>query len=408
MMAIGVNLFFAGQYWPSTPLHSLLEGAGVLLYFSLGTYLVLLVRSQLLTPRFLWAAASFFAMAVIAAFHGSVEPGNTFVGLHSVGVLVGGLIFAMIALPRPVHNQAWLRHLPWISLLFALLLSLTLLLTDQLFPAMLKDEGAFSETAIIFNSLGAVGFLIATLALILNPNGTLAHQVLAVLTLLFSISAVLFEYSTLWDATWWLWHFLRFIALSILLGYFFVCFYRQAEATRDQADKLEELAFRDSLTQLANRALFYQQLKTELKKAQRSQQTLALLFIDLDRFKNVNDSLGHDVGDELLIEVAQRLNQCLRQSDLLARMGGDEFTVILNGDQSAKTAGQVAQNIIDAITPSYQIQGHHITIGASIGIAFYPQDSQDLHSLMRLADTAMYQAKASGRNTYRFFQSPKS
>lgn len=404
LMAIAVPHLFGQTLWPNIPLHSVIEGAGVLLNLSLGLYLILLIHADKLCLRFYWIASGFIAMAVIGAFHGSVEPGHTFVGLHSIGVLVGGLLFALSALPNSWHKALWLKQLPWISLFGALSLSFIMLLSSQPLANMLLNEGTFSQTAIWFNTIGGAGFFIASLKLMLTPQANLSHQALAVLTLMLAVSAVLFEYSTLWDATWWLWHFLRLTALSILLSYFFIWFYRQTQQTQQQAEELETLAFQDTLTHLPNRALFYQQLAQELKQAQREQHNLALLFIDLDRFKHVNDNLGHDIGDLLLIAVAERLSASLRQSDLLARIGGDEFTVILNGAQTRETAGKVAQNIIDCISPSYEIEGHTLQIGASIGIAFYPDDAKELGTLMRLADTAMYLAKSSGRNTYRFYE----
>jgi len=277
------------------------------------------------------------------------------------------------------------------------------MISDDLFPQMLR-AGAFSDTAILFNSLGALGFVIATVRFILCTEVHHAPTILAIYSLLFAVAGILFEYSLLWDATWWLWHLIRFFALSFVLSYFFYLFYQQTETTRLHAQKLETLAFRDSLTQLPNRSLFYQQLALAMSQAARNKTQLALMFIDLDKFKVVNDTLGHDIGDHLLVAVAARLQNSLRQTDLLARMGGDEFTVILNGDQNQHTAGRVAQHLIDAVKPPYHIQGHHIEIGASIGMAFYPADSQDVNSLMRLADTAMYNAKSLGSNRYCFYQ----
>lgn len=404
ILALAIPIVFGSSSWPNIPLHSVIEGAGVLLNLILGLYIILLIHADKLCERFYWVASGFIAMAVMGAFHGSVEPGNTFVGLHSLGVLVGGLLFSLFVLPVSWQSSRWLKQLPWLSLFGALCLSFALLLSHHLLPSMLQDEGIFSPAAITFNTLGAAGFLVASLTLMMHPKSNFSHQNLAVLTLMFAVSAVLFEYSNLWDATWWLWHFLRLAALSLIVGYFFIWFYQQTQHTKQQAERLETLAFRDALTQLPNRALFYQQLAQELKQAQREQHNLALLFIDLDRFKHVNDNLGHDIGDQLLIAVAQRLSHSLRQADLLARMGGDEFTVILNGAQTRETAARVAQNIIDCIAPAYQIEGHTLQIGASIGIAFYPDDAKELGTLMRLADTAMYLAKSSGRNTYRFYE----
>lgn len=405
--ALLASWLFPQGYWPSVPFHSLLEGAGVILNLSIAIYLFLLLRAKQLPLHFMWIAAGFLAMAILGGFHGAVEPGNSFVGLHSTGVLVGGLLFAMIALPKKFHHQAWLPLIPYLTVLAVTLLSLVILFSNDLFPQMLR-AGAFSDTAILFNSIGALGFVIATVRFILCNDVHFAPTILAIYSLLFAVAGILFEYSILWDATWWLWHIIRFLALSVVLSYFFYLFYQQTETTRIHAQKLETLAFRDSLTQLPNRSLFYQQLTQTLSQARRDKTRIALMFIDLDRFKIVNDTLGHDVGDHLLVEVAARLQKSLRQADLLARMGGDEFTVILHGDQNQHTAGLVAQHLIDALKPPYHIHGHHIEIGASIGIAFYPSDSPDVNSLMRLADTAMYAAKNSGRNSYCFYAKPQN
>lgn len=402
-LAMVIPTLFGQQQWPNIPLHSMLEGAGAFLNLSLAIYILILVRAETLPVHFNWAGASFLAMAILGSFHGSVVPGHTFVGLHSLGVLVGGLLFAGLALPLAWQPTRWLSQLPVFAAVLGLVLSLMLVLTQQAFPLMLHID-AFSDTAVMMNLIGGTGFFIATLALTLCKTPSLAHKPLAVMTLLYTVAAVLFEYSTLWDATWWLWHFLRFFALVVLLLYFFVWFHQQAKQTRNHAQMLESIAFKDPLTQLPNRALFYQQLKRELDVAKRNKASLALLYIDLDQFKNVNDSLGHEYGDALLKQVAQRLLNGLRDADLLARMGGDEFTVILNGPQTDATAGKVAQNLVDAVKPPYDVLGHQVEIGASIGIAFYPRDTQDLSTLMRLADSAMYQAKNSGRNRYHIYR----
>jgi len=399
-----IMLVFPNLTWPNPALHSLIEGAGVILNLSLGSYLGLLVKSELLPRRFLWPAAGFIVMAIIGGFHGAAEPGNNFVGLHSVGVFIGGLIFGLIALPEKFHRKVCVRWIYWASLMLAIAVSYGMLSMDEAFPRML-EQGRFSQTAIALNWIGALGFFIASFFLLWTAKRERLYTVLALVTLLFTLSSILFQYSNLWDATWWIWHFLRFIALLLLLSYMFLWFYRQTEHTKSQAEKLEHLAFRDSLTQLPNRAMFYQQLDLELKKAERNQQTLALLFIDLDRFKQVNDSLGHHIGDQLLVEVAMRLQHCLRKADLVARMGGDEFTVILNGNQTVEAITEVAEHILAAVTPPYRMGHHLVEIGVSIGVAFYPQDAKDIHQLMRLADTAMYDAKNAGRDTYRFIHS---
>ncbi len=171
------------------------------------------------------------------------------------------------------------------------------------------------------------------------------------------------------------------------------------------AEQLERLAYYDPLTNLPNRALYRERLERELLHCQRSGQRSALLFIDLDRFKQVNDTLGHDVGDDLLIAVAERINGCIRSSDTACRLGGDEFTVILSGITNNEGVALVAQNIIEQLQQTFPLQGHDVQIGGSIGIALIPDDADSYIEINKKADIAMYQAKKSGRGNYQFFDS---
>ena len=182
-------------------------------------------------------------------------------------------------------------------------------------------------------------------------------------------------------------------------------------------DRLRQLAYYDSLTSLPNRQLFTEQLALLLKIAKRDQSTIALLFLDLDNFKRINDSLGHAAGDMLLREVAARLSSCIRESDLIsqyfdaeskigvARLGGDEFTVVLNKVESPKIAGVVAERLLETLQTPMLIDGHEIVITPSIGISISPQDANTVEELLKRADTAMYHAKTTGKNNYRFYSS---
>lgn len=176
----------------------------------------------------------------------------------------------------------------------------------------------------------------------------------------------------------------------------------QQKATEE---KLERLAFYDPLTQLPNRALFRERLNQELLAIARNNCKAALLFIDLDRFKWVNDNLGHDVGDELLVAVAARIAQEIRESDSACRLGGDEFTVILSNLTQTDKIAKIAQNIIDSLGTVFEIKGHQVSIGGSIGIGVAPNDGEDFDTITKHADMAMYEAKKAGRGTYRFYDS---
>ena len=169
--------------------------------------------------------------------------------------------------------------------------------------------------------------------------------------------------------------------------------------------RISHIAHHDSLTGLANRLLFNDRLGQAISIAKRHKRQLALLYLELDKFKPVNDILGHDAGDQLLIQVASRLREQVRASDTVARIGGDEFTVILNDIPRREGVASVARKIIGAIALPFQLgsAGHAVHIGTSIGIAVYPGDAHDHQSLIKLADAAMYSAKTGGAGL-RFFE----
>ena len=167
--------------------------------------------------------------------------------------------------------------------------------------------------------------------------------------------------------------------------------------------KIIHLAHFDALTNLPNRRLVQDRIQQALVGAQRSGSEFAVLFIDLDKFKNINDTLGHDVGDKLLEVVARRLIESLRAQDTVGRQGGDEFIVLLASLSTAGDAARVAQKILDALAVPFEINGQSLHSGASIGIATYPRDGLDVETLLKNSDTAMYSAKEAGRNNYQFF-----
>jgi diguanylate cyclase (GGDEF)-like protein len=182
---------------------------------------------------------------------------------------------------------------------------------------------------------------------------------------------------------------------------------RVADRTRElmQAnDRLEHLASYDTLTGLANRNLFYERLKVLLGPARRRKTMLALLFIDLDGFKTVNDTWGHDYGDELLRQVAKRLTEGLRNEDVVARLGGDEFTVILPDISGPEDAAKVADKVIRLIGEPFHVMDAECHIGCSIGIALYPLHTDNMETLVKYADDMMYSVKREGKNSFRVFE----
>jgi diguanylate cyclase (GGDEF)-like protein/PAS domain S-box-containing protein len=167
--------------------------------------------------------------------------------------------------------------------------------------------------------------------------------------------------------------------------------------------RIRFMAHHDALTGLPNRAKLHADLARVIEQAGAEQHMAALLFIDLDRFKNVNDSLGHQIGDRLLQAVSGRLQHCLRAGDSVARLGGDEFVICLRKLHGASEARVVANKVLDALKLTFVVDGHELQIGSSVGISLYPVDGQDVDTLMRAADAAMYHAKESGRGNYQFF-----
>ncbi|MCG3202833.1 MAG: Chemotaxis response regulator protein-glutamate methylesterase [Gammaproteobacteria bacterium] len=178
---------------------------------------------------------------------------------------------------------------------------------------------------------------------------------------------------------------------------------RQAIKRKQAELKLRRLAHYDSLTGLANRSQFRRRLEQALERGARRRSSVALMMIDLDRFKAVNDTLGHQAGDRMLVMVAKRLRSCLRECDKVARLGGDEFTVTLEEVQSPDQAAAIAQKIVEAISRPFLVGGQEFYVTPSIGITLHPLDGDNADALIRNADTAMYRVKAGGRNGFKFF-----
>ncbi|HEX7965742.1 MAG TPA: EAL domain-containing protein [Gammaproteobacteria bacterium] len=175
-------------------------------------------------------------------------------------------------------------------------------------------------------------------------------------------------------------------------------------ADRKQAEEeMRRLANYDHLTGLPNRTLFLDRMEQSLARARRSRKPMALLFIDVDRFKSVNDSLGHNVGDQMLYQIGQRLLECVRTSDTVARLGGDEFTVIIEDCNEPQSVTLTCERILSSLSESMLLEGTEVNLGASIGVSMYPGDGTTVQALLQNADSAMYKAKERGRNNYQFF-----
>ena len=180
--------------------------------------------------------------------------------------------------------------------------------------------------------------------------------------------------------------------------------HRLTEQVESAKVELDHLVHHDALTNLPNRMLMQDRLSQAIEVARRQRRQLAVMFMDLDRFKHINDSLGHAVGDQLLQSVAQRLVACVRHSDTVSRQGGDEFLLLLPYIEHADDAALSAQKMLTALAAPHRIDGSDLHISVSIGISVYPDDGQDAQTLIKCADTAMYYAKENGRNNFKFFE----
>ena len=189
-----------------------------------------------------------------------------------------------------------------------------------------------------------------------------------------------------------------------------ICIVRDISERKQFEERIRHLANYDNLTGLPNRLLFFDRLRQAINLAGRNRHELSLLYLDLDKFKTVNDTLGHDAGDEILKAAADRIQQQVRESDTVARIGGDEFAVILPQIASQQDAGIVARKIIDALLAVFELSGENrqqVRIGASIGIATFPADGADMDALLKIADAAMYKAKQAG-NSFSFATAQKA
>ncbi len=174
-------------------------------------------------------------------------------------------------------------------------------------------------------------------------------------------------------------------------------------AIKEINQQMEKLALYDALTGLANRRLFVDRLSQSIENAKRHKTKVGLFFLDLDQFKRINDTLGHDAGDTLLLEVAKRLKECVRAQDTVSRLGGDEFTILLNDLSDASSATTIAKHILKSLKQPIKLDKHEVIISTSIGITVAPEDSCDTDTLMKNADLALYRAKEQGRDGYHFF-----
>jgi len=241
-------------------------------------------------------------------------------------------------------------------------------------------------TGMHYTGMAAALFAPDSVSLAVDSTGGMHHAALALTIGIATISILMIT-----------------LVISALDAHFAAHTAKLANSLQSANEQLRDLAFYDNLTGLPNRMLLDDRMAQAATSAERNRESFAILFVDLDRFKSVNDSMGHGIGDELLKAAAQRLTNCVRKSDTVARAGGDEFIIVLNEIRDGNDAAIVSGKILDELSRPFFIGRHEVNISGSIGISVYPNDGKDLNILKESADVAMYRAKQNGRNKYQFY-----
>ncbi len=243
-------------------------------------------------------------------------------------------------------------------------------------------------------------------------NSSFGFRLISVTFILYGLNQLHFLGAELaWPAAQRLFHYPLFLgffdfALQALMGIGMVgsLLEDEREAAVQATVEIEHLAYHDPLTGLPNRMLYMDRLEVALAQASRYEQKLAVMFLDVDRFKEINDSLGHTAGDALLRMVAERVRRCVRQSDTVSRFGGDEFAILVQKIEGFEDAAKVAQKVLESVKAPYMVHGRDIVVSTSIGISIFPEDGSDSEELLRNADTALYRAKDQGRDNYQLYE----
>jgi diguanylate cyclase (GGDEF)-like protein len=352
-------------------------------------------REQSRVVRFLWAAAAYgvcIALVIIAFAAGLVSAGGTLAIVLSI-VSANAAIYAFLAEGRSERFQD--PDLVWPQTLAAIaLLGLALYHFDY-------DRGVLLAAAF---PIFAIGLFRHTARQFLVTAALIFAMYVAVTMLLFAFKPASVELQR---------QAFHLLVLCVALPAFaFFCSrlgdlaLRMAPA-RDEFSTavatIEQLAKHDRLTRLANRAMFMETLSSALANAEREGRSVAVMFLDLDRFKNLNDTLGHSVGDSILQETARRLLATMRSGDFVARMGGDEFIVLVENFRGTTELADIASRLLHVLKPAYRIEGRPLAVGASVGICTFPEGATDCESLLSNADIALYRAKEQGRNRFCFY-----
>ncbi|MDD2700153.1 MAG: EAL domain-containing protein [Sideroxydans sp.] len=543
ILSMVLHGFGSTMLMPNPALHGAIEMAGSVIA-AMVAYLLLRLNAIGEGGSFNYkVAAALLAMGCLDGLHALMQAGNLFVWLHSLATAVGGVLFVLVWLPQHTFKPT-LRYWPSAAILIAVALGTYSLLRPEQIPPML-EAGKFTLTAVALNTGGGALLLAAAVRLYLAYRSSAKPEDLlfSFQSLILSMAALTFAYSSIWDWPWWGWHVQRLAGYSLTLwliaetarkieartqlnnqlltqqiderkrtesqlrvaaiafetheaimitdtnghiirvnhafqvitGYsaedvlgknprilssgrhsseFYAAMWkkllesgswsgeiwdkrkngqvypkwltitavknREGETTeyvaifsditnRKQAEEeIFSLAFYDTLTKLPNRRFLLERLQQSISTSARNHLHGALLFLDMDRFKTLNDTLGHDHGDLFLIEVARRMQHCVRDMDTVARIGGDEFVILIeeidaDANEASQKAAVIAEKIRLSLAQPYQLNANEYHSSPSIGVCLYRGDKESVDELLKHADMAMYQAKESGRNAVRFF-----
>ena len=385
--------------WKHLLLHSSMEAAGATIAIVLAIIL-LMIDTFHLKKKYILFGYAFLTMGLLDGVHALLASGNSFVFFHSVASLVGGIFFIFVWF-ESTKKIVFASQIILVTSALALVSLLSMLLFNEYthyMPIMIDAEQNFTDIAFLINTIAGVLFLLSALKLFLDyiKFNKVDDFIFFSVALFFAIAEVLLYTSSLWQYEWWLSHFIRFFSYLIVL-------YFIALEIRKQKNTLDYEIYYDTLTGLPNRLLFTDRLTQTIEESNINKNKFALFYLDLDHFKNINDSHGYIIGDEVLKTVTQKLNEIVKSGDTVSRLGGDEFTIIMENISGSDEACILAEKIIKNFSKPLQIQNKTLDISTSIGISIYPFDGVDSIKLLKNADMAMYQSKVNGRNDFKLY-----
>jgi len=389
------------EVWKNLLFHSSIEAIGATVAIIL-SMLLLTVDTFHKNEKYILLGIAFLGMGILDGLHSILAPGNKFVFFHSIASLFAS-VFAVLIWSETLKLFVFKHKSKFILASIILILSLLLFSIDTLYqyiPAMLDSQKKFTESAISINTLAGIFFILTSVRLLLDyiKNSQTNDFLFFILILFFGIAELTFNVSSLWQYDWWLWHYLRIVGYMVVL--FFI-----VETIKEQKNTLDYQAHYDLLTGLPNRVLLYDRLEQSLEKGKLHKTKIAVFFIDLDHFKSINDSFGHNAGDEVLKIITKRLLECIEPEDTLARLGGDEFVLILEDVEQIQDTSLIANKLLKKLALPLNVDNNKLYISSSIGISIFPNDGSDTQSLLKFADSAMYKAKDEGRNNYQYYDS---